>query len=53
MKNPISSLLEFIKSIFGKKKQPVLRCQFCGEKGHEENDCPNAAKYKLFNVDRE
>ena len=58
MKKLFTSFLKIISQIVdgisGKKKsvQPV-RCQFCGEMGHDTDDCPNAAKHKLFNIDRE
>ncbi len=56
MKNFVDLLLKntltTIKRILGiKKSLPPVRCQFCGEMGHDMNDCPNSAKYKLFNVD--
>jgi hypothetical protein len=58
MKSFVTLLLElaasFIKSIFGKNNSlPHIQCQFCGELGHDVDDCPNASKYKLFNVDRD
>jgi hypothetical protein len=58
MKKLFAPLLKFLSNlaerIAGKKKStPPGPCQFCGEMGHEANDCPNAAKYKLFHVDRE
>ena len=50
----IKNIAAFIKKCFGNTYQvPPKRCQFCGEMGHDINDCPNAAKYKLFNVDRD
>jgi hypothetical protein len=58
---PISKLMKksFEKNLIqtggisGKKKPPQrIRCEFCGEMGHEEKDCPNAGKYRLFG-DRE
>ena len=47
----IANLTEWLS---GKKKeaQPAP-CQFCGDTHHRSEDCPNAAKYKLFHVDRE
>jgi hypothetical protein len=35
------------------KPLPPQKCEFCGETTHRTADCPNAAKFKLFNVDRE
>jgi hypothetical protein len=58
MKNPVSILLEKLSALsqrlFGSQKpaQPVP-CQFCGATDHRSEDCPNAAKYKLFHIDRE
>ena len=54
---PISRLMKkaFEKNLIqtggtsDKKKSPQpIRCQFCGEAGHEEKNCPNAGKYRLF-----
>jgi hypothetical protein len=55
MKNPLKLLLEIISQrILGSKKPlPPVPCEFCGKTDHASNDCPNAAKYKLFDVDRE
>ena len=58
MKNFVTFLLEKMAAILGRlradKKPPVSpRCSFCGETGHTVDDCPNASKYKLFNVDRD
>jgi len=52
MKEFFALLIKNISSIIGrmsgKKKPPPIRCQFCGEMGHDEDNCPKAAKYKLF-----
>ncbi len=58
MKNIFSSIQKFFSNRFARqpgKKNPhaKIRCSFCGELGHVEDDCPKAAKYKLFHVDRE
>jgi hypothetical protein len=58
MKNLVKFLLEnalaFIKRIPGNTKRPQpIRCKFCGEIGHDVDNCTNASKYKLFNVDRD
>ncbi len=57
MKKLITSLLglfsKIAKRISDKKEPPASTCQFCGEIGHDESDCPKAAKFKLFHVDRE
>jgi hypothetical protein len=45
MKDFFARLLE---ALFGKKKPPQPVCPFCKEKGHVEDDCPKAAKYKMF-----
>jgi hypothetical protein len=47
MKKFFTQLLKSIANLFSKKPpQPV--CSFCKEKGHVEDDCPTAAKYKMF-----
>jgi len=58
MKNFVTFLLEKMAAILGRlrgdKKPPASPvCSFCGEAGHNVDDCPNASKYKLFNVDRD
>jgi hypothetical protein len=58
MKNPLTVLFENLvaisRRILGSKKPlPPIPCQFCGGTDHEASDCPNAAKYKLFHIDRE
>jgi hypothetical protein len=57
MQNLFAPLLKIILSITerltGKKKPPAPACQFCGAPNHDSEHCPNAAKYKLFHVDRE
>lgn len=57
MKNPAKFLFEnivaIIKHISGTKKPPLVRCQFCGELGHDIEGCSTASKYKLFHVDRD
>jgi hypothetical protein len=59
---PMKNLIQLLLEKFSKPSAPVqpekkaqssLRCKFCGELGHEEDTCPNASKYKLFNVDRD
>jgi hypothetical protein len=50
----LEKLAGFTRRIFaGKSSVPVVRCQFCGKTGHMADDCPDAGKYKLFNVDNE
>jgi hypothetical protein len=58
MKAFLALLLEKLAAISqrilgGRKTSPPIPCQFCGDTTHDTSDCPNAAKYKLFNVDRE
>lgn len=57
MNKLIKSLLGIISQISerlsGKKKSPPPPCQFCGEIGHNESECPKSAKFKLFHIDRE
>jgi hypothetical protein len=54
MKKLFTSFLTFLSALIGRKKAPAaIPCEFCGETGHNTSDCPNAAKYKLFNVDRD
>lgn len=55
MKKIFAPILRLIlKLLADKKPLPApTRCQFCGEPGHEAEDCPQAAKFKLFHVDRE
>ncbi len=53
MKNIFAPLLRLISKLRADKKPPPARCQFCGESGHAAEDCPKAAKFKLFHVDRE
>jgi len=49
MKKFFAQLLKSITKLFsGKKKPPQPVCSFCKEKGHVEDDCPRAAKYKMF-----
>jgi hypothetical protein len=57
MKNLIAYLLKKVSNITihiptKNKPQPII-CQFCGETGHDMDDCPKSAKFKLFNIDRE
>jgi hypothetical protein len=37
----------------GRNSSESTKCQFCGETGHDADNCPKASKYKLFNVDRD
>lgn len=55
MQKLFAPLLKLIAKLTAGKKPPdtPIRCEFCGEPGHTTEDCPKAAKYKLFNVDRE
>jgi hypothetical protein len=52
MKIFFTALLRIISTIVGsmsgKQSPPQVRCSFCGEAGHTEDDCPKAAKYKMF-----
>ena len=53
MKNIFLQLAKIIDSLFHRRPESEAVCQFCGETGHDTEDCPKAAKYKLFHVDRE
>lgn len=35
------------------KPAPKVRCTFCGQIGHEADDCPNSAKFHVFSVDHD
>ena len=49
MKEFLARLIQSIAGLFsGKKKSAQPTCSFCGEKGHTEEDCPRAAKFKMF-----
>ena len=52
---PLSKLIASITAPKADKTKPAppALCSFCGEKGHTADDCPKAAKYQLFHVDRE
>ena len=57
MKKFSAFLLRIISNIFeriaGKREPEPVRCQFCGETGHDTDECPKSAKYKLFHIDRD
>jgi len=53
MKKIFAPLLKLLSKIRKPPPPAPTRCQFCGEPGHEMEDCPKAAKFKLFDVDRE
>ena len=35
------------------KRRELLLREFCGVQGHTSDECPNAAKFKLFQNDKE
>ncbi len=55
MQKIFTPLLKLVSKLLAGNKPPPAptRCPFCGEPGHDADDCPKAAKFKLFHVDRE
>jgi len=53
MKKIIAFIIRIISQISGRKKPDPIPCQFCGETGHDSDECPKSAKFKLFDIDRE